>query len=131
MSEVIETIESNDMEIKRSRGRPKKEIINETETVIKKKGRPKKVSENDESLPKKPRGRPKVENACLPGKPKGGRQYFRDYYRSHNAGIMINCPCCNVLTEQFNLRNHIRSKTCAKYAQLLTGEEAQVEITDN
>ena len=41
MSEVIEIIESNDMEIKRSRGRPKKEIINETETVIKKKGRPK------------------------------------------------------------------------------------------
>ena len=39
----------------------------------------------------------KVENPCIPGKPKGGKQYFRDYYRSHNAGIMIKCPCCNVL----------------------------------
>ena len=44
MSDVIEIIESNDMEIKRSRGRPKKEIINEIEAVIKKKGRPKKVN---------------------------------------------------------------------------------------
>ena len=130
MSDINEMDATNDIEIKRSRGRPKKEMITEMEPVIKKKGRPKKVSENDESLPKKPRGRPKVENACLPGKPKGGKLYFREYYRSHNAGIMINCPCCNVLTEQFNLRNHIRSKTCAKYAQLLTGEEVQVEITD-
>ena len=82
MSEIIEiVVESNDIEIKRSRGRPKKEVINQTEPIVKKKGRPKKVSENDETIIKKPRGRPKVENPCLPGKPKGGKQYFRDYYR--------------------------------------------------
>ena len=108
----------------------KKEVINQTEPIVKKKGRPKKVSENDETIIKKPRGRPKVDNPCLPGKPKGGKQYFRDYYRSHNAGIMIKCPCCNVLTEQFNLRNHLRTKVCSKYAKLLNEEETNTEITN-
>ena len=99
MSETI--IETNDIEVvKRGRGRPKKE--------------PKPPSEEPSN--KKPRGRPTVENACKPGCPKAGRQYFKDYYKNHSAGNIINCPSCNALTEKFNLRNHLNSKRCAKYS---------------
>ena len=99
---ISETIESDDnLIIKRGKGRPKKEL----------------KPENNEPIIKKPRGRPRVENPCKPGCPKGGNEYFKAYYRSHNAGNIINCPSCNAFTEKFNLRNHMRSKMCVKYSQ--------------
>ena len=74
-------------------------------------------TKNDEPVVKRPKGRPKVDNPCKPGCPKAGRDYFKAYYKSHNAGIIINCPSCNTLTEKFNIKNHMRSKMCAKYSQ--------------
>ena len=98
MSDIVET---NDTCIKRGRGRPKKDPKTDTGEIIE----------------KRPRGRPCIENPVKSGCPKGGKLYFNAYYRSHNVGNIINCPNCNALTEKFNLRNHIKSKMCAKYSQ--------------
>ena len=73
-------------------------------------------SESDEPKIKRPKGRPRVENPCKAGCPKGGRDYFKAYYKSHNARIIINCPNCDAFTEKFNIKNHTRSKMCAKYS---------------
>ena len=103
--------------VKRGRGRPKKEPKPEIlEPKIKRSKRVPK-SENEEPKVKRPKGRPRIENPCKAGCPKGGRDYFKAYYKSHNAGIIINCPNCNAFTEKFNIKKHMRSKMCAKYSQ--------------
>ena len=103
--------------IKRGRGRPKKEPQPESEQQPTKTPKRTRKPRHDEPVVKRPKGRPKVENPCKPGCPKAGRDYFKAYYKSHNAGIIINCPSCNTLTEKFNIKNHMRSKMCAKYSQ--------------
>ena len=62
MCGIMELVEASEVEIKRGRGRPRKEVIEEVEPIIKKKGRPKKIVEDVEPAPKRPRGRPTVEN---------------------------------------------------------------------
>ena len=120
MSDINEMDATNDIEIKRTRGRPRKELTPEIEKVIKKKGRPRKVIDETETIPKERKPRTKMENPCLPGKPKGGAQYFRDYYANKLKNCLINCPNCNALTEKTNLGNHMKSKHCSKVANFLS-----------
>ena len=120
MCGVIELVEPVEVEVKRGRGRPRKEVMEEVEQVIKKKGRPKKHVEDMEPVPKKPQGRPKLENPCLSGKPKAGRQYFKDYYVAKLQNCLINCPNCNTLIEKVNRGNHMKSKLCAKVANFIS-----------
>ena len=96
--------------IKKGRGRPKKE--------------PK--PESDEPVVAKKKGRPKIENPCKSGYPKAGRDYYKAYYKSHSAGIIVPCPSCHALTEKFNLRNHIKSKMCAKYSMFVNCASASI-----
>ena len=56
MSEINEMDATNKIEIKRSRGRPRKEIVQEIEKVIKKKGRARKVIDETETIPKERKG---------------------------------------------------------------------------
>ena len=120
MCSSIELVESSDIEVKRGRGRPRKEITEVIEEpVIKKKGRPRKILEDVEPKPKRPRGRPTVENPCKVGKPKAGRQYFRDYYASKVKNCLINCPNCNSFTMKSNLGNHMKSNICSKVANFI------------
>ena len=124
MNETVEVETKDENEMKRTRGRPRKEIITDTEKVIKKKGRPRKVIDETETLPKERKPRTRMENPCLPGKPKGGAQYFRDYYINKLKNCLINCPNCNALTEKINLGNHLKSKHCAKVASFLNTQSA-------
>jgi len=128
MCSSIELVESSDIEIKRGRGRPRKEIpevIEEVEPVIKKKGRPKKIVEDAEPKPKRPRGRPTVENPCKVGKPKAGKVYFREYYASKIKNCFINCPNCNAFTMKSNLVNHMKSQHCAKIANFIASTSTE------
>ena len=123
MCSSMELVESSDIEVKRGRGRPRKEItevIEEAEPVIKKKGRPRKIVEDVEPGPKNPKGRPKLENPCVSGKPKAGRQYFKDYYRAKLQNCLVNCPNCNTLIEKVNRGNHMKSKLCAEVASFIS-----------
>ena len=104
MSEIVE---SNDIEVKKTRGRPKKDSIPAV---------PINNFEGIEPFPKRARGRPKVENPCLPGKPKAGKQYFRDYYATKLKNCLISCPKCNTMIEKINLSNHLKTALCAKIA---------------
>ena len=140
MSETIETNDTNNEIktdgndnldevkeiVKRGRGRPKKESQPENEQPKPKKSKRFRKSESDEPKIKRPKGRPRIENPCKAGCPKGGRDYFKAYYKSHNAGIIINCPNCNAFTENVNIKNHMRSKMCAKYSQF-----AKCQIIEN
>ena len=114
MSEIIE---SNDITIKRSRGRPKKITDKETEPIIINSS-----SDNEETINERRRGRPRVENPCQSGKPKGGKEYFKEYYASKMKNCLINCPKCNGMTEKANLRNHIKSALCAKIVNHLMNQ---------
>ena len=128
MCSSMELVESSDIEVKRGRGRPRKEItevIEETEPVIKKKGRPRKIVEDVEPKPKRPRGRPMVENPCKGGKPKEGKKYFRDYYASKIKGCLFNCPNCNALTEKASPVQHMKSKHCAKIANFIAATSTE------
>jgi hypothetical protein len=80
------------------------------------KGRPRKEVE---PVPRGPKGRPRLENPCTSGKPKAGRQYFKDYYVAKLQNCLINCPKCNCLTEKINIGNHLKSKHCAKVANFI------------
>ena len=62
MSEINEVVETNDIVIKKGRGRPRKEIDNDVEIKPKgPKGRPRKEIDNTADLkPKGPKGRPKL-----------------------------------------------------------------------
>ena len=124
VNEICELID--DVVLKRGRGRPKKEPKPESVEPKTKRSKKEPKPETDEPKIKRPKGRPKIENPCKPGCPKGGRDYFKAYYKSHNAGIIINCPNCNAFTEKFNIRNHMRSKMCAKYSQF-----AKCQIIEN
>ena len=119
MNETFEVEAKDEKEIKRTRGRPRKEIITDTEKVIKKKGRPRKVIDETETLPKERKPRTRMENPRLPGEPEGGAQYLRDYYINKLKNCLINFPNCNALTENINLGNHLKSKHCAKVASFL------------
>ena len=120
MCSSMELVESSEVEIKKGRGRPRKEVIEVIEEIEpKKKGRPKKVVEDLEPKPKRPRGRPTVENPCKGGKPKEGKKYFRDYYASKIKNCLVNCPNCNALTEKASLIQHMKSKRCAKIADFI------------
>ncbi len=122
MCGIMEIVEVSEVEIKRGRGRPRKEIpevIEEVEPVIKKKGRPRKIVEDVDLPPPKPKGRPKLEHPCVSGKPKAGRQYFKDYYRAKLQNCLVNCPNCNTLIEKVNRGNHMKSKLCAKVASFI------------
>ena len=114
MSEVLE---SNDSSVKRGRGRPKKIIETEIEPIVINSS-----SENEETINEKRRGRPRVENPCQSGKPKEGKEYFREYYASKMKHCLINCPKCNSMTEKASLRNHIKSALCAKIANHLMNQ---------
>jgi hypothetical protein len=104
----------NVLSIKKGRGRPKKE----------------QKPESDEPVVAKKKGRPKIENPCKSGYPKAGRDYYKAYYKSHSAGIIIPCPSCHALTEKFNLRNHIKSKMCAKYSMVVNCASASISETN-
>ena len=77
------------------------------------------IIESNEIPIKKGRGRPKIENPCLSGKPKAGKEYFKQYYETKMKNCLINCPKCNSMTEKANLRNHIKSSLCTKIANHL------------
>mgnify|MGYP003349386207 CR=1 FL=1 len=87
----MELVESSDIEVKRGRGRPRKEIVEVVQVIEpKKKGRPRKIVDEDvEPNIKRRRGRPNVENPCKGGKPKEGNKYFRDYYASKIKGCYL------------------------------------------
>ena len=125
MCGIMELVEASEVEIKRGRGRPRKEVIEEVEPIIKKKGRPKKKVEDVEPVSKRPRGRPIVENPCKNGKPKAGKVYFREYYASKIKNRLIHCPNCNELTEKACLVNHLKSKHCAKIANFIAATSVE------
>ena len=94
MCGIIELVESSDIEVKRGRGRPRKEItevIEETEPVIKKKGRPKKIVDDAEPKPKRPRGRARIQ----PQKPpKIGWASNVNDDSAKNAQLAHTTDCC-------------------------------------
>ena len=113
----MELVETSEVEVKRGRGRPRKEVIEvieEVEPIIKKKGRPRKIVEDVEPITPEPKGRPKLEHPCVSGKPKAVRIYFKDYYKAKLENCLINCPNCNTLIEKVNRGNHMKFKVCAK-----------------
>ncbi len=128
MCGIMELVEASEVEIKRGRGRPRKEVIEvieEVEPVIKKKGRPRKIVEDVEPVPKRPRGRPTVENPCKKGKPKTGNVYFREYYASKIKNCLISCPNCSSFTMKSNLGNHMKSQHCAKIANFIASASSE------
>ena len=95
MCESVENVETEEVVIKRGRGRPKSEP---KEVIIKE---------------KKTLGRPRIENPCKSGHPKDP-EYYKKYYEKNLATNVINCPCCGMGTHKYNLKNHIKSKYCHK-----------------
>ena len=93
--------------------------------MIKKKGRPRKEVNERDHTPKQ-RGRPRLENPCLPGKPKAGNLYFREYYANKLKNCLIQCPNCNAMTEKTNITTHMKSKHCAKVASFINTQIMEI-----
>ena len=126
MCSSMELVAPSEVEIKRGRGRPRKEIIEVIEeTEPKKKGRPKKIVEDVEPVPKNPKGRPRLENPCVSGKPKAGKVYFRDYYATKMKNCFVSCPNCKTFTMKANLGNHLKSNYCAKIANFIASSSTE------
>jgi ssDNA-specific exonuclease RecJ len=111
MTEEIEIV------LKRGRGRPRKEVVEELPKEPKKRGRPAKVKDDEPKEPKK-RGRPAKEKILPPPKPPRIykthdpnyiKNYYqeKDYYRKHYA-VLMTCPSCKIRLVQQKIARHLK-----------------------
>jgi hypothetical protein len=100
--EYVEQVE----EVKRGRGRPRKErIIGDEPTVSKKRGRPRKVIDVQEIREKQKPG-PKTSLSSA-------QDYFTKYYRENYQGIYVTCPVCgNPNVNVSKIHRHVKTRKC-------------------
>ena len=85
--EQVEQVEQFE-EVKRGRGRPRKErVVSDEPTEPKKRCRPRKVIDVAEIREKQKPG-PKTALTLVQG-------YFTKYYKEHYQGIYVTCPVCS------------------------------------
>ena len=93
-------------EVKRGRGRPRKErIISDVPTEPKKRGRPRKVI-NVQEIREKQKPGPKTALSSA-------QDYFTKYYQENYQGVYVTCPVCsnpNVGVNKIN--RHVKTRKC-------------------
>lgn len=103
---TLEEATSETQDIKRGRGRPKKERhVSAEQTEAKKRGRPKKVIDVQEIKEKRKPG-PKTMLSLAQG-------YFTQYYKERYQGIYVTCPVCgNPNVGANKVHRHIKTRKC-------------------
>lgn len=103
---TLEEATSETQDIKRGRGRPKKERhVSAEQTEAKKRGRPKKVIDVQEIKEKRKPG-PKTMLSLAQG-------YFTQYYKDRYQGIYVTCPVCSNPNVGANkVHRHIKTRKC-------------------
>lgn len=103
---TLEEATSETQDIKRGRGRPKKERhVSAEQTEAKKRGRPKKVIDVQEIKEKRKPG-PKTMLSLAQG-------YFTQYYKDRYQGIYVTCPVCsNPKVGANKVHRHIKTRKC-------------------
>jgi hypothetical protein len=101
-------LEENTVEVKRGRGRPRKEkIVSDEPTQPKKRGRPKKPIIVSEIRQKQKPG-PKTDMTKQDG-------YYKQFYREHYQGVFVTCPMCgNPNVNASKVHRHIKTSKCTQ-----------------